>query len=441
MTLTPNPALAPVTRAATLNKVKPFIVCRCCFNALVLTVLFCSSYSHSHTPISESLLMGNSETTGGYGYIPGRSGESEASSLRLFSDSCDTYCEIDPVSSSAGIDSDVLDLVETVEQDAIVRRLREKVLEMKMLKLGSNPELFKAFHGDYFSNMPEDLLAIQIDDLASVRSFNESYQDTGVARIASCMFSEPADPELGFYIGYFGVNRFGGNKILTNIGSNKKFSATSAKTSLRQNMQAVIWNDFLEQAKDYYQHFPDNIALIEEQQKRLHESYSDLFGEIGEEYRYNLKRGIHRLMGVQDPSSIFGRDNRRFGELSYNNFIRTQRGIDYPDLVDQLFEKLDQIEAANLNEGNQFINQLDKINVDFNIARLNKDSEDVSSICGLNFQEIVSQYPNVIRQVMLDSEESDRNMLFSLLCKYNLKDNFTPTRICGKMLDHSIQKD
>ena len=36
-----------------------------------------------HTPIEESLFMGNSGTTGGYGYVPKCSGESEAMAMRL----------------------------------------------------------------------------------------------------------------------------------------------------------------------------------------------------------------------------------------------------------------------------------------------------------------------------------------------------------------------
>ena len=36
--------------------------------------------------------MGRSGTTGGYGYIPGRQDESEASSLRLFNVPCEDHC-------------------------------------------------------------------------------------------------------------------------------------------------------------------------------------------------------------------------------------------------------------------------------------------------------------------------------------------------------------
>ena len=82
-------------------------------------IIIFHSASLAHTPIEDSLLMGNSGTTGGYGYIPGRSGESEASAMRLFSNSCNTYCEIDPLPTNPSSDSDVMEVIETVEEDAI----------------------------------------------------------------------------------------------------------------------------------------------------------------------------------------------------------------------------------------------------------------------------------------------------------------------------------
>ena len=401
----------------------------------------------AHTPITDSMLRGGSKTTGGYGYIPGRSGESEASAMRLFSDSCQSYCEYNPLTTTSitGVEN----TFNSMDKDKLVRKLREKVLEMKMLKLAANPELVKIFAANkvgFMNYVPGDLRdqgknfigLLQIQDLASIRSSEDSYSDGGMSRIKECLFSEPKDPRLGYYFAFFGPESgLGGSEhFITNVGGQKKFSSFtpfSSEKSRDLNIQAIIWNDFLEKAKTKYKYYPDELSSVLAQQRRLHESYSDLFGATGNGYRTILKKSIYRALGVESPEEIFTKKVGDRGDYTYNSFIRENAGTRYPELVDKVFSKIDMIEEAGTKEGKKFLQKLDDIETKFNLERIDKDTQDLNSVCDLDINSIVKKYPNVIRQAMADGSDEDRSLIFSLLCSYGLKDEFTSPKICGKV--------
>ena len=124
----------------------------------------------------------------------------------------------------------------------------------------------------------------------------------------------------------------------------------------------------------------------------------------------------------------------RPGKKTYDKFLK-ESATDYPKLADRVLTQISLIAASDSDQSKLFSNRLKKSNADFNRKRIDLDSYDLDSVCDLSLREIVFDYPNVIRQAMIDGSDEERVMLSSLLCKYDLKDNFTLQEHVERLVD------
>ena len=399
--------------------------------------------------LSSSLQMGFGESTGGYGYIPSYDIEtelptSEAANLygpeyicRDNDSIINCYLSIRPLTpENASLTDDVIN--QTLNSIA-----RQKSFEYNMLALSANKSFnqemcsniegctynhlqalnnhfgdssidLSCLGGDFYSAMSEGAV-IQVNEIETADG-DYRYLNQNRARVSFSNSLRNVPPSYSFPV--------------ENI--NLKTSAIGDSLDLRMMSRIFVWYKHLENTKESIENDSSSSQGtlekqkdIEFQMKRIQQSYPGLFPsdsnkqeEIHQKVFNHIYKAIHlRSLDFESsppPSIVTDSDAIARGKEEFEALIADP--FKFPEIINHLNNGLSNIDKGvdkNHPSANLYLQNFNELEKNIQDLVKQENLTRLKSICDRSFEDIAKESPQVIRQLLMDTQDPQTKQLIN----------------------------
>jgi len=414
-----------------------------------IILIFFPVQANSHPDMPTNTIDGNysqQSNSGGYGFLFPEGEGSEAQAGQLLEMSCSE----DSINSYIGafcmrpsglpIQGDSLENLLNIQQNVLLEKVRDKMLEYLGSSILVNNSLISQIPLDRdeddltFENDPE----FANDELRFV-NLPAAEEALGERVIPSCLRSGDTYNTLVNGFVSDDIPSENSHQIVFPDGDNTisdKVEYIQDSQSTREVIRAMVWDDVLKKsaiASCATQRSREvNYARcdsIKYQRFRLGNAYPVLWDQFqGDTNNDSINRPkTEGQFTAGFRSSINALLQGSSASSTYNS--RLDDPFDYPDLVEEIMDKYNDVKTSNSPLAQAVDDKLQAMQGDL----LNKQVEQAKNICNQGLSELAQQNPHVVRQALIEMPENERRMAQAVLCNSGFLNTINKPYSCGNV--------